>query len=105
MAETTERLIRIEEVALLVDSSTQTINNWYRWKALHPEHPLAKKLPDYVQSGPRQRRSWKKSDIWSIIEFKNTIPHGRGGILGEVTQRKLRRNKENVQTKTERRTK
>ena len=86
-----EKLLRIEEVALLIDSSTQTINNWYRWKALHPEHPLAQKLPDYIQNGARQTRYWKKSDIWSITEFKNSIPHGRSGILGEVTQKKSRR--------------
>lgn len=93
-----EKLLRIEEVALLVDSSTQTINNWYRWKALHPEHPLAQKLPNYEQSGPRQKRYWKKSDIWSITEFKNAIPHGRYGILGEITQKKIRRDKANVKT-------
>ena len=86
----TEKLLKIEEVALLVNSSTQTINNWYRWKALHPEHPLAQKLPDYTQAGARQTRYWKKSDVWSIAEFKNSIPHGRGGILGEITQRKQR---------------
>ena len=90
-----EKLLRIEEVALLVNSSTQTINNWYRWKALHPEHPLAQKLPQYEQSGPRQKRFWKKSDIWAITEFKNSLPHGRGGILGEITQKKLRREKQN----------
>ena len=44
--------LRIEEVALLVGTSTQTINNWYRFKALHPENDLAQKLPDYEQSGP-----------------------------------------------------
>lgn len=81
-----EQLLRIEEVALLVNSSVQTINNWYRWKKLHPEHQLASKLPDYVQSGSRQTRYWKKSDIWSIVEFKNLIPHGRYGILGDITQ-------------------
>jgi hypothetical protein len=86
-----EKLLRIEEVALLVNSSTQTINNWYRWKSIHPEHPLAQKLPDYIQNGARQTRYWKKTDIWSIAEFKNSLPHGRGGILGEITQRKTRR--------------
>lgn len=85
-----EKLLRIEEVALLVDSSTQTINNWYRWKRLHPEHPLAKILPDYTQSGERQKRFWKKSDIWAITEFKNSIPHGRNGVLGDVTQKHTR---------------
>lgn len=88
-----EQLLRIEEVALLVKCSTQTLNNWYRWKKSHPTHKLAKLLPDYQQNGNRQIRYWKKADIWKIVEFKNTIPHGRNGILGEVTQRK-KNNKE-----------
>lgn len=82
-----EQLLRIEEVALLVGSSTQTINNWYRWKKMNPEHPLAKMLPDFTQSGERQKRFWKRSDIWAISEFKNALPHGRNGVLGDVTQR------------------
>lgn len=88
-----EQLLRIEEVALLVGCSTQTLNNWYRWKKLHPTHELAELLPDYQQSGNRQIRYWTKADIWKIVEFKNMIPHGRNGILGEVTQRK-KNNKE-----------
>lgn len=88
-----EKMLRIEEVALLVGTSTQTINNWYRWKKLHPDHDLAKLLPDYQQEGPRQMRFWKKSDIWTLTEFKNTIPHGRNGVLGEITQKQYRRNK------------
>lgn len=87
----TENLLRIEEIALLIGSSTQTINNWYRWKAIHPEHPLAQKLPEYVQAGVRQTRYWKKADVWSLVEFKNAIPHGRSGILGEITQKRTRR--------------
>lgn len=83
-----EKLLRIEEVALLVGASTQTINNWYRWKKKNPEHQLAKLLPDYIQEGNRQMRFWKNSDIWSIVEFKNNIPHGRNGILGDITQRR-----------------
>lgn len=55
-----EQLLRIEEVALLVGTSTQTINNWYRWKRLHPDHELAKLLPDYIQENPRQMRYWKR---------------------------------------------
>ena len=89
-----EQLLRIEEVALLVGCSTQTLNNWYRWKKIHLEHPLASKLPDYIQNGPRQTRYWRKSDIWSIVEFKNLLPHGRSGILGDVTQIHTRLNKE-----------
>lgn len=86
-----EKLLRIEEVALLVGASTQSINNWYRWKKLNPEHTLAKLLPDYIQEGARQMRFWKNSDVWKIVEFKNSIPHGRNGILGDITQRRNRK--------------
>lgn len=88
-----EQMLRIEEVALLVGVSSQTINNWYRWKKLHPDDDYAKILPEFEQTGPRQMRLWKKSDLWAFVEFKNVIPHGRNGVLGEVTQRKSRRNK------------
>lgn len=88
-----ERLLRVEEVALLVNTSTQTIDNWYRWKKVHPEHEFAKLLPDYIQEGARQTRFWKQSDVWSITEFKSKLPHGRLGILGDVTQKHTKFNK------------
>ena len=81
----TEKKLRIEEVAFMVGVSTQTINNWYRWKKLNPNHEMAKLLPDYVQEGKRQIRFWKQSDIWTLKEFKTSIPHGKNGILGEIT--------------------
>lgn len=85
-----EQLLRIEEVALLVGVSTQTINIWYRWKKYNPENEYAKLLPDFEQTGARQMRWWKRSDLWKLMEFKNTIPHGRYGILGDVTQRRYK---------------
>lgn len=81
-----ERLLKVEEVALTIGSSCQTINNWYRWKRLHPENEYAQLLPDYIQSAPRQARYWKSSDIWKLIKFKNSIPHGKYGILSDITQ-------------------
>lgn len=86
-----EHLLRIEEVAGIVGSSTQTINSWYRWKKLHPENEYAILLPDYIQIGKKQTRLWKRDDLWKILEFKNTIPHGRNGILGDITQKTSRR--------------
>lgn len=85
--------VRIEEVALLIGVSSQTLNNWYRWKRLHPEHDLAKLLPEYEQSSPRQVRLWDRADIWQLVEFKNTIPRGRNGVLGEITQKARRKKK------------
>ena len=80
-------MLRAEEVALLVGCSVPTINNWYRFKLEYPDHPMSKILPEFVQSGPRQKRYWDEKDIYKLIEFRAKLPHGRNGILGDVTQR------------------
>lgn len=90
-----QQKLRIEEVAVLVGTSTQTLNNWYRWKKLHPDHELAKLLPDYEQLGKKQVRYWDKSAVWKLTEFKNVLPHGKNGILGDVTQRRYRESRAN----------
>ena len=82
-----KKKLRIEEVALVVGVSIQTINNWYRWKKLHEDDELATLLPNYEQVGERQIRYWDQNDVWSIMEFKKRLPHGRNGILGEITQK------------------
>ena len=89
-----EKLLRIEEVAMAVGTSAQTINNWYRWKKLNPDHELVKFLPDY-EKGKDGTRFWKLSDVWKIKEFKASKPKGCKGILGEVTQKYIRNRKEN----------
>lgn len=85
------QLLKIEEVAMLIGSSIQTINVWYQFKRKNPESDFAKMLPDYIQDGARQTRYWAKDDVWKLIEFKNAIPHGRNGILGDITQKQYRK--------------
>lgn len=80
--------VKIEELCMLINSSVQTVNNWYKWKRDNPEHQLASLLPDYIQDGPRQTRYWDREDVWKIIEFKQSIVHGRNGVMGDVTQRR-----------------
>lgn len=84
---------RIEEVAFLIGVSTQTVNNWYRWKASHPDSEYAPLLPDYVQieADPHKTRYWSDVAIEQLVNFKNTIPHGRKGILGDITQKYSRK--------------
>ena len=82
-----DRLLRIEEVSLYVGSSIYAINYWYAWKRKHPENEIAKKLPEFIQDHPRGTRMWKESELWRIIEFKQALPKGRNGILGDITQR------------------
>ena len=82
-----ERLLKVQEVAVAIDSSVQTINGWYKWKNLHTDHELAKLLPDYQRIGNKNTRYWNQSDIWKLIQFKKSIPQGCRGIMGDVTQK------------------
>lgn len=87
-----EYKIKIEELAMRIDSSVQTINNWYKWKRDNPDNELAQILPEYTQEGNRQTRYWKTEDIWKMIEFKKAIIHGRNGVMGAITQRRKTKN-------------
>ena len=91
-----EKLLNVSEVSFLVGSSVQTISSWYRWKDLNPDAELAKLLPTYTRIGNKNTRYWKQSDVWALIEFKKSIPQGRSGIMGAVTQKYVKKhNKEN----------
>lgn len=92
-----ERLLKLEEVAILIGSSGKSINNWYWFKRENPDNEYAKLLPDFVQDGPRQTRYWKESDIWKLLEFKQAIPQGRNGIMGSITQKYYRKKEENYE--------
>lgn len=86
-----EDLLRVEEVAVQIKRSVKTINSWYVFKKENPDNVTAKLLPDYVQSGSRQTRYWKSSDIPKFIAFRDALPIGKHGIMGSVTQRYIRR--------------
>lgn len=95
-----ERLLKLEEVAILIGSSGKSINNWYWFKRENPDNEYAKMLPDYIQESPRQTRYWKESDIWRLIEFKQAIPQGRNGIMGSVTQKYYHKDKGEINETT-----
>lgn len=90
-------LLSATEVCVLLDCSIYSLNNWYTFKRENPDNKYSQLLPDYVnmQVGARKRRYWRQEDIGKLIEFKATIPHGRNGILGSVTQ-KYAKKKESV---------
>lgn len=79
--------------AVLVGTTVPTMNTWYKWKKLHPDHELAKLLPEYIKMG--NSRYWNRDDLWKLIEFKSKLPQGRNGILGEVTQKYVKKGKTN----------
>ena len=89
-----ERLLRLEELAIVIGCSGKSINNWYMFKKANPDNEFAKMLPDFIQYGLRQTRYWRESDVWKLIKFRQAIPQGRGGVMGSITQKYYRKNKE-----------
>lgn len=87
------KLLRIEEVAVLIGTSCKTINSWYMFKRQSPDNKYAQMLPDYIQNKPRQTRYWKETDIPKFLRFARSIPKGRGGVMGDITQQWLRKKK------------
>lgn len=90
-----ERLLKAVEVALLIDVSVPTLNNWYTFKRQQPDSEMAKLLPDPIQKTNRQTRYWKESDIPKLLEFRTKIVWGRNGFMGSVTQRYCKKGEKN----------
>lgn len=84
-------LLNVQEVAVLIGSSVQTIGSWYKWRSLNPTHPLAKMLPDYKRIGNRNTRYWEREDLEKLIKFKGSLPQGRNGVMGSVTQKYVKK--------------
>lgn len=95
-----ERLLKLEEVAILIGSSCKSINTWYWFKRENPDNEYARILPDYIQYGPRQTRYWKESDIWKLLKFKQSIPQGRNGVMGSITQKYYKDKKDDKEVRT-----
>lgn len=84
--------LRIEEVAIFVGVSVNTVNSWYRFKKQNPEDDYAKLLPEYKQDGgDRSVRYWDEADIDKLLEFKSKRPTGRNGVMGTVTQKYVKK--------------
>lgn len=93
--------LNANEISLAVGISTHTLDIWYRFKRENPEHPFAKLLPEYTKESEKAPRQWKQGDVWKLIDFKNRIPKGRNGVMGMVTQRYVKKKKEDTTNGTE----
>lgn len=76
--------LKIEEVAMRVGVSTQTLNRWYKFKRNNPDDELSKLLPPYkkVKHPTGFMRVWEMDDVWKLIEFQSKIVPGRCGRMG-----------------------
>lgn len=84
-------LLKVEEVAVLVGVSKQTIDNWYRFKKENPDNKYAQMLPDFVRIGGHGQKFWDKADIDYLIKYKSITPKGCKGVMGSVTQRYVKK--------------
>lgn len=76
---------KIEEVAMRVGVSVQTINRWYKFKKEHPEHHISKLIPEYSRASIASGtvRLWNPDDIWKLVEFRQSVKVGRTGEMGK----------------------
>ncbi|WP_034450215.1 hypothetical protein [Butyrivibrio sp. AE2032] len=86
-----EKILTVAELAVRIGSSVPTVSSWYRFKKENPEHELAKLLPDFFRKGAHRTRCWHESDIEKLLKFKASIPQGRNGVMGSITQKYQKR--------------
>jgi hypothetical protein len=82
-------MLNATNVSAILDISVVTLNNWYKWyNDTSIEKPInTPPLPMYLQETPRGKRLWNMVDIKLIKKFKDWIPKGRGGVMGEVSSK------------------
>lgn len=72
-------------VANQVGVSSKTLMQWYKfYESDLPKPKDMPKLPAYEQDYPRAPRYWYPKDVEQIIAFKEWIPRGKKGIMGEI---------------------
>lgn len=77
--------LKIEEVAVWIGVSTQTINRWYKFKRENPNNKTSKALPAYkvLKSGNNlPLRIWNEKDMKKLEAFKSNMVKGRNGKMG-----------------------
>lgn len=93
------RDLKIEEVAIRVGVSVQTLNRWYKFKKEHPEDEVSKLIPDFTKKNTSCGfvRVWNDADVWKLVDFKTTqVKSGRTGRMGKYGGKGTKNDKEDV---------
>lgn len=80
------KMIGTEEMAVMIGVSGPTLKSWYKFKKENPDNEYSEMLPE-IKRGLRNKVLFKETDAEKLIHFKESIPQGRCGIMGNVTQR------------------
>lgn len=81
--------ISATKITQFLDISYATLNSWYKWynddNFVKPKNTPY--LPPYKQDHPRAPRYWTPDDLYDLKKFKEWVPKGRRGVMGEYNQR------------------
>lgn len=78
--------LNANELVKELNITKTTLNRWYKWYNSTKNKPSdCPKLPMYEQQYSTAPRMWDESAIQELIKFKNWIPKGSKGIMGEVS--------------------
>ena len=81
--------IKATKVTQHLDISVPTLTSWYGWY----NNPDIKKpdgvpyLPPYEQAHERATRFWDADDLPALVKFRDWVPQGRAGVMGEHNAR------------------
>ena len=77
------------KVAQHLDISVTTLNNWYHWyENKQFEKPAdMPELPAFSRAGARGPRYWNSADLPKLEAFRDWLPKGRGGVMGDWNAR------------------
>ncbi len=75
------------KIAQALDISVITLNNWYNWYLdTSLEKPTnTPPLPPFEQAHERGIRYWDSNDIPALLKFKEWVPKGRAGVMGNYS--------------------
>ena len=85
-----EYSIKVTGLAMMLNCSAESINNWYSWKEKNSKHELAKLLPDFKIIN--NTRYWKNEDVYKIAEFVSLLPKGNSKNSVHIVDRKDKEN-------------
>lgn len=83
-----ERMLRIEEVAMLLGVNYMTVERWYQFKRKNPDSEYCQFLPDPIlvmNSKNRATRFWKPDDVEVLKVFQESVVRGTHGFMGIIS--------------------
>lgn len=92
--------LKIEEVAMRIGVSSQTLNRWYKFKRENPKDEVSKRLPAYklVTNKSGKVRLWQTEDLQKLMEFKAQMVSGRDGKMGKYKGKGTKNGEKKIRT-------